>query len=323
VGTSLVRAGVGVITDPRLPHDANLRVSLTMHSAGVVAEGAATLTVEREGALVDQVTAARDVYRRDRAPEAIANKLVEALVHSAMLIAFARNRDAPIADPSAQAAFANQGAAPAMSAIAAPVATTPVQAHPAALAVVPLGKAGAFGKGIHIELLSVGAAQVVSAGGAEGGIGLATAVQFDLGPRWAFRLPIALDVTLAKKPGGFADLSITPGLLHRWRSVADQRWVPYAGGGVKLGSFGAGHELLDLPIVVTSALEIGDHHVGGGSHDPNFEVRLRAAPEVWGGVEYHTSSWFCLNLGATYSWIRLASANVHLIREMVGIRFSF
>lgn len=193
----------------------------------------------------------------------------------------------------------------------------------------PLGKAGAFGKGINVELIAAGAVQAISAGGAEGGLGLATAVQLDIGPRWAFRLPVALDVTFASRPGGFADISITPGLLRRWRSGVDQRWVPYAGGGVKLGSFGAGRRLLDLPIITTSALEttptlaLDDHHFGGGSHDPNFEVRLRAAPEVWAGVEYHTSRWFCLNLGASYALIRLAGQNLHLVREMLGIRFSF
>ena len=38
-----------------------------------------------------------------------------------------------------------------------------------------------------------------------------------------------------------------------------------------------------------------------GGSDPNFEVELRAAREIWAGIEYHTTSWFALNLGATYT----------------------
>jgi hypothetical protein len=189
----------------------------------------------------------------------------------------------------------------------------------------PLGKSGVFGKGINVELVSLGAVQAFSAGGAEGGAGVATTLQLDLGPRWALRLPLSLDVTVGHAHGGFADLSFTPGLLRRWRSSPTQRWVPYAGAGVKLGSFGAGRELLGLPVVTTSALHYNEHAFGfhgGHADDPNFEVELGVAPELWAGVEYHISRWFSLDIGATYAWIRVSGENVHLVRELFGVRFS-
>jgi hypothetical protein len=308
---NLLGAGLGVTTEPSVSHDARLRVSLTMHSAGLVVEGVAVLMVERSGVLIAQITLPRDIYRRDRAAEAIARGLTEGLVRSTALMAFARNLGPPIAETP-----------PPATPAAASVSPTPppvVGAGPA-----PLGEAGAFARGINVEILGLGPVQAIGPGGEENGIGLAVAVQLDAGPRWAFRLPLSLDVTDAISPGGFADLSITPGLLHRWRTRSDQRWIPYAGGGIKLGSFEAGHSLLDLPLVTTSAL-FGDHHSFGGGHphDPNRELRLRAAPEVWGGLEYHTSSWFSLNLTATYAWIRIAGENVHLFRELLAFRFSF
>jgi hypothetical protein len=322
VAAALLRAGVGVVADRRIAHDVDARLSLSASSAGVVVEGAASLVVEREGILVDQIALPRDVYRGDRFAEVVAGKLADALVRSPQLLAFARAPGPRIVGP-APAVVASAPVAP----VAAPavVAAAPVAPVAAPAGPAPLGRAGAFGKGLNLELIAVGAVQAFSAGGAEGGIGLATILQVDTGPRWAFRLPIAIDVTSGSERGGFADISLTPGVLHRWRHAADQKWIPYVGGGVKLGSFGAGHELLGQPVVTTAALEIGDHHFHstGGSHDPNFEVRLRAAPELWGGFEYHTSSWFSLDLGATYAWIRIAGENVHLVREMLGIRFSF
>jgi hypothetical protein len=202
--------------------------------------------------------------------------------------------------------------------------TAPAPAPPPAPAgPPPLGKSGAFGAGINVELLALGGAQAISTGGAEGGLAVATMLQLDLGVKWALRIPLAFDVTTTGgQHGGFADLSISPGVLHRWRSHADQRWIPYVGGGVKLGGFEAGHELLGQPIVTTAALDF-DHHHGSGSHDPNVEFRLRAAPEVWVGVEWHSTSWFALDLGATYAWTRIAGENVHLVRELLGVRFSF
>jgi hypothetical protein len=311
---ALLRAGVGVVADRRIAHDVDARISLGVRSAGVVVEGATALVVDREGILVDQIALPRDVYRGDRFAELVAGKLADAFVRSPQLLAFARAPGPRIVGP-----------APVMA--AAPVVPAAVAVAPVAApsGPAPLGKAGAFGKGLNLELIAVGPVQAFSAGGAEAGIGLATILQVDAGPRWAFRLPIALDVTAGSEHGGFADLSFTPGILYRWRHAADQTWIPYVGGGFKLGSFGAGHELLGQPVVTTTALEIGDHHFhsSSGSHDPNFEIRLRAAPELWGGIEYHTSSWFSLDLAATYSWIRIAGENVHLVRELLGIRFSF
>src|SRR5206468_8315678 len=82
---SLLRAGIGVVTDPRLPHDANVRVSVTMRSAGIVVDGTAALTVERAGSLIEQVTVPHDVYRRSRVADEVAGKLVAALTQSPLM----------------------------------------------------------------------------------------------------------------------------------------------------------------------------------------------------------------------------------------------
>ncbi len=182
-------------------------------------------------------------------------------------------------------------------------------------------RAGYFGAGINLEPLALGPVQAFSGGGAAIGVSFQTALQVDVGPRWAFRLPLELG------GGGsgnstFAELGLTPGLLHRWRDDADQEWVPYLGGGFKLGVAVANRELLGLPLI-TQALDIHlHHHHSGSSSDPNNEGRLGGFPEVWAGVEWHPSRWFALNLGGAYTYVRLAGTNVHLLHERVGLRFS-
>ena len=168
---------------------------------------------------------------------------------------------------------------------------------------------------------------MIGPGRTEAGAGVALIPQFDLGPRWAFRIPISVDATFGSSPGGYAGISLTPGLVYRWRRRQDQAWIPYAGGGLKLGTFGAGHALLGLPPIPVAGIFIGHHHLdldgGGHADDPNFEVGLRVAPEVWAGLEGHPSSWLSVDLGASYAWLRLAGENVHLVRELIGLRLSF
>jgi hypothetical protein len=152
------------------------------------------------------------------------------------------------------------------------------------------------------------------------GVSLLTALQVDLGSRWALRLPLELGVG-GLEDSTFAELGITPGLLYRWRDDADQRWVPYFGGGLRLGVVGAGRGLLGLPLVTVQALDLDfDGHDGGS--DPNLESSVGAFPEVWAGVEWHPNRWFALNLGGSYTYMRLLSTNVHVLHERVGVRFS-
>lgn len=294
---ALARAGFVVVVDPAAPPDAEARVSVAAFSAGVVVRGSGMLTVAAGGSVIDQVATEPETYRRGNFARLVADRLVERLAHSTRWLA-----------------FTGAGLPPA------------APAPPALAAAASLGKAGAFGKGINLEAALV-AVQALGPGGAEAGAGLAVIPQFDLGPRWAFRVPITVDATFASSPGGFADISLTPGLVHRWRTHQDQTWIPYLGGGLKLGSFGAGHALLGLPSVAVAGVFIGHHHLDldGGNHadDPDFEVGLRVAPELWAGLEVHPCSWFSVDLGATYAWVRLSGENLHLLREVVGLRLSF
>jgi hypothetical protein len=299
VETTLRVAGFVVVADPAAPRDAEARVGVVGFSAGVVARGSGTLRIERGGALVDEVTTPPETYLRANFASQVAQRLVEALASSPRWRAFAEGPPQP--------------ALPAAS----PVAPAP----PA-----PPGKSGVLGKGINIEGALV-IVQTMGPGGQEAGTGLALIPQFDLGPRWALRVLVTADVTFVSSPGGYADISLTPGIVRRWRRRQDQAWVPYVGGGVKLGSFGAGHALLGLPAVTTSALFIGHHHIDldghGHADDPNFEIGQRVAPELWAGVECHPLSWFSIDLAASYAWIRLSGANLHLLRELIGLRLSF
>ncbi|RKG85512.1 hypothetical protein D7W82_19320 [Corallococcus sp. CA049B] len=181
-------------------------------------------------------------------------------------------------------------------------------------------RSGYFGAGVNLEPLSLGPVQAFSGGRVAVGISLQAALQVDLGSRWAFRLPLEVGVG-GSGDSTFSELGVTPGLLYRWRSDADQRWVPYLGGGLKLGAAGAGREFLGLPLVTTvQSLDFDDDD--GDSDDPNFESRLGAFPEVWAGVEWHPNRWFSLNVQAAYTYVRVLGTNVHLLHERVGVRFS-
>lgn len=184
-----------------------------------------------------------------------------------------------------------------------------------------LPRSGYFGAGFSLEPLALGPAQAFSGGGAAVGVSFQAAIQVDLGTRWALRLPLELGVG-GTGDATFAELGFTPGVLYRWRDDADQRWVPYLGGGLKLGAAGAGRDLLGLPLVTVQALDIDIDHHHGGESDPNLESRVGAFPELWAGVEWHPNRWFSLNLGGAYTYVRVAGTNVHLLHERVGLRFS-
>jgi hypothetical protein len=190
----------------------------------------------------------------------------------------------------------------------------------------PLGESGRFGRGIGIELLGAGPCEAFTRFGAAGGMSLASAVQIDLGPRWAMRFPLSLDLAFRNGGVGYGSIAITPGLVYRWRSSAAQRWIPYLGGGARLASSGVHRDFVGLPQVVTSALHIDEHHHfsgGGGSSDPNIDAEGTISPEVWAGFELHSDRWLAVIFGAAYAWIWIDSESVHLLRETVAVRATF
>jgi hypothetical protein len=182
--------------------------------------------------------------------------------------------------------------------------------------------------------------QAAAAGRVVRGSAFGVAVQIDLGVHWALRLPLVAGLA----GGGDTDhieLDFTPGLVYRFRDHRDQRWVPYLGGGLRLGLTATGRGLLGLPFVADPPAaqardfldHLGDHHhhhhdhhiFGGSSEqdDPNEAYADDAVPELWLGVEWHPTSWFCLNLAGSYAYDRVEGVGLHVFREMFGTRLTF
>ncbi|MBF5041891.1 hypothetical protein FGE12_05770 [Aggregicoccus sp. 17bor-14] len=205
--------------------------------------------------------------------------------------------------------------------------TTLAAATPPAELPAPLPRSGHFGTGISLEPLSIGAFQAKGLGGSTSGLSLQAALQLDLGAHWAFRLPLDLSAG-GSDPMQFTELGITPGLLYRWRSDADQHWVPFLGAGLRLGGVGAGRGLLGQPLVTAQGLRQaqGFHHDGdfggGGDDDPNLETKGHVAPELWMGLAWQPTRWFAVTLSGSYLYTRMLGTNVHLLHERVGLRFS-
>jgi hypothetical protein len=197
---------------------------------------------------------------------------------------------------------------------------------PGAHAEEALGKSGRFGTGVGIELLGLGPVEVASAGGAGAGLGLVTALQLDLGPRWALRLPVSLDLAFSHAGASFVDLWFSPGLRYRFRDQPRQRWVPYLGGGPKLGAAGGEHDLLGLPPAPGTLAFAHEHH--GGSHffghadDPNFEATGGLGVEVWGGFEQRLNDWLTIDWDLAYAWMRVDGVGVHVLRQTMALRLT-
>jgi hypothetical protein len=187
-----------------------------------------------------------------------------------------------------------------------------------------LPRSGRFGAGIGLQPFALGPIEVASAGRLDAGLGLTGALQVDLGPRWALRLPLAMDLAYGGGNGSFVDLAFTPGVLHRWRHDVDQRWVPYLGAGLRLGAVGARRDLLGLPLLPTTAHEHhGDHHLFGHHNDPNFDATLTAGPELWAGLDQRLGAWCTLDWSFAYGWMHVDGVGLHRFRQTVGLRLTF
>jgi hypothetical protein len=188
-----------------------------------------------------------------------------------------------------------------------------------------LPRSGRFGAGVGVQPLAIGLAEAISDGGGDLGLALTTAVQIDLGARWALRLPVAMDFTYGGGNGTFVDLTFTPGLLYRWRHDPDQRWVPYLGAGLRLGAVGARRDLLGLPLVATTLAHEhhGGHHFFGHHDDPDFDATLTAGPELWAGFDQHLNRWCALDWSFAYGWMHVDGVGIHRFRQTVGLRLTF
>lgn len=216
-------------------------------------------------------------------------------------------------------AEAQPSEAPASSARPATTETAPPS--------LSLGRSGRFGWGAGIEVLGLGLTEAWSGGRGATGLHLLTAAQIDLGPRWALRLPLSIDSTVRDAGEvGYVALAFSPGIVHRWRTASEQRWIPFAGAGLRLGAFGARRDFLGLPLVSTNALFIEGHHFGDsdghGSHDPNVESHGSIGPELWAGVEFHPNRWIAWIFGATYTVAWASGTAIHVLREGVSFRLT-
>jgi len=179
---------------------------------------------------------------------------------------------------------------------------------------------GLFHAGISVELVDLGGMQAFTPHGWASGIDAGIAVQWDLGPRWAIRVPIEIGVGGFAKGEGYGELLVIPGVVYRFRDDERQRWVPYLGGGVRFGSVGIGHVLLGEPLVVACCHDWGD---GDGHSDPNTDSAAAVGTELWAGIGWHRASWFSLELAGAAGYERVLATRVIVLRETVGVRLAF
>jgi hypothetical protein len=181
----------------------------------------------------------------------------------------------------------------------------------------PLTRTGLLRRGINIDLLELGAIQALGPGGSTAGILLGIGPEFDLGSRAAIRAPLQLAVAVDTSGAGadraeassFFDLVLAPAFVYRFRYQQDQRWVPYLGGGLDLGLFQFGRQLLGLQPSPPGTAQAF--------------VRVGMAPDVFGGLLYSPSRLFSLRLAAGYTYFYVAHTSLHVLSETLAARFSF
>ena len=139
---------------------------------------------------------------------------------------------------------------------------------------------------------------------------LALGPELDLGPRAALRIPLRLGVAGGvESPTSFAELVIAPSYVYRFRHDRYQRWVPFAGGGLGLGAFQFGRQLLGLapsPAGISQSF-----------------VKVGMAPEALGGILYCPATFFAVRFAANYTFMWVAGTSAHALTETVDLRFSF
>ena len=334
--TELARAGASVLTDDRAPRDADVTVKLDLRSVGPVVEGIASASVERDGVLIDRVSTALDVYRRDRFPALVGQQLAQAIVASPRVASLRGGSPVqPVAvapSPPANEAGAAPPGPPVQTYVPPPppappaslAATPPVAAAPAAAAPSALGRSGRFGVGFSLEL-QTGLAQVFAPGGSPSGIWIALAAQVDMGPRAAFRLPLQI-VAAGSGENGFAQIAFTPTYIYRFRYENEQPIVPYVGLGAKLMFVEAGRTFLGRPTGTATADSCSRRHSIGGSTTTDCSFAI--SPEPVAGIEWHATRLFALDIGASYSFAHLTSSAgavswIHLLSLFVAPRLSF
>lgn len=148
------------------------------------------------------------------------------------------------------------------------------------------------------------------------GILLGIGPEFDLGPRAAIRIPVQIAVafdagrsTEETEAKSFVELGLGPRFVYRFRSRQNQSLVPYLGGGLDMGIFQFGRQLLGLePSPAGTAQAF---------------VRAGIAPAVFGGVLYSPTRIFSLRFAVDYTYFYVAHTSLHVLSETVAARFTF
>ena len=353
LGTELARTGLTVLADAQRPSELDLRLAVDLHSIGIAVEGVTTLSAEHDGVLLDRFTTPLDIYRRDTFAAAVARQSTDAFVKSARVRAFAAARHAASADagagpqnasateagpeatqPAPQPAQVTQPAAPAPPppVPTATAKTTAPAASPAPQATEPpgLGKSGRYGLGLALEA-NLGWAQALASETSVAGAVVALALQFDLGPRAAFRLPLSFAFA-GSGNDIFGQLAVSPTMIYRFREHADQEWIPYVGLGLRLGTVLGGRHLLGRPVMAAgvsgpdSCPDSLEHP--RSSTEPVPDCSFFISPEPVVGLEWHSSRLFSLDLAASYSFAHFSSSEglarwVSLVQVYLGPRVSF
>jgi hypothetical protein len=355
LGTELARAGVAVISDERRPNTADLHLFLDLRTLGVAVEGVTSLSVESDGVLVDRFTTPLDLFRRDTYAATVARQLVDAFATSPRIRALAAGWHGAGASETAQAM---PDAAPAMvvappdagavntetailpgppSVPTAPPITPPPSPPPSLAAAPPtaaaqapesLGKSGRSGLGLSLEA-ELGWAQVFATSSSLAGATAALALQFDLGPRAAFRLPLSM-VFAGSGNDEFGQLAFAPTFIYRFRSHPDQEFVPYLGLGLRVGAALGGRHLLGRPVTGVvgsdSCPDSKEHPRAANAPVPDCSFLVSPEPVV--GLEWHTSRLFSVDIAAAYSFAHFSSSEglarwVSLLQVYLGPRVSF
>jgi hypothetical protein len=191
-----------------------------------------------------------------------------------------------------------------------------------------LGKSGRFGLGLSLEA-ELGWAQVFASSSSLAGATAALALQFDLGPHAAFRLPLSF-VFAGSGNDEFGQLALAPTFIYRFRSQQDQELVPYLGLALRVGSILAGRHFLGRPVTGVagpdSCPDSKEHPRGATAAIPDCSFFVSPEPVV--GLEWHTSRIFSLDIAASYSFAHFSSSEglarwVSLLQVYLGPRVSF
>jgi hypothetical protein len=314
VETALARAGAAVLTRGGEPADLEMSLGLDLRSVGVAVEGIATLTLERDGVLVDRVATPLDIYRRDRFAAAAADRLTEALADSPRVASFASAGMGPVA--AAQPAAPAPGPPSPDVAVPPPAATQPV----VVAASSALGKSGLFGLGVSLEL-QLGLFDLQAPGAAPVGAVVGVATQVDVGPRSALRFGLLLSAAGSGDDGAGQAL-LSAAYLYRFRHDAAQTVVPYVGAGVALEGVAAGRHLLGRPV---TGMRTADSCTRRGT---TADCAFTVSPMPLVGIEWHQGPLFSIDFGATYAFAYLTSSEgqttwLHSFALFAAPRWSF